>query len=98
MYDIRKIQYNYNTTIIINSKNGIKKSIVIPHGVGNEFKNYENNSKITPSYLPKKNYIVYPSIIDVYKSQKELIEAIKILRDKGVDVPTLILVGESFGQ
>jgi glycosyltransferase involved in cell wall biosynthesis len=80
------------------SKKGFKKTVTIPHGVSNDFRYIGRELEERPSYLPNSNYILYPSIIDVYKAQKELIEAFSILRDRGVDTPILLLVGEIYGK
>jgi glycosyltransferase involved in cell wall biosynthesis len=80
------------------SEKGIKKAVTISHGIGDEFRDLGHGLRDRPSYFPDLNYIVYPSIIDVYKAQKELIEAIAILRDRGVDLPVILLVGEIYGN
>jgi len=80
------------------SKNGIKKAVTIPHGVSDDFRNVISTAELRPSYFPKYNYIVYPSIIDVYKSQKEVVSAVAILRDQGVNMPVLLMVGEVYGS
>jgi len=77
------------------SKKGIKKNIVIPHGVSEDFIHTKSETKLKSLY--KKPYILYPSIIDVYKSQKEVVQAISILRNKNIDVPQLLMVGEIYG-
>jgi len=77
------------------SKRGIKKSVVISHGVSDDFSSSISGTNTTPIF--EEPYILYPSIIDVYKSQKEVIQAISILRDKKIVVPQLLLVGESYG-
>jgi glycosyltransferase involved in cell wall biosynthesis len=80
------------------SKNGIKKAVTIPHGVSDDFRNVGKILKKRPSYFPNQDYIVYPSIIDVYKSQKEVVKAIAILRDQGVIMPMVLFTGEIYGN
>jgi glycosyltransferase involved in cell wall biosynthesis len=80
------------------SKKGIKKAITIPHGVGDDFRNVGKASEARPSYFPKQSYIVYPSIIDVYKSQKEVVKAVAILRNQGIRMPLVLLTGEVYGS
>jgi glycosyltransferase involved in cell wall biosynthesis len=77
------------------SKRGINKDIVIPHGVSDDFIHTPSDAKLKS--LHKNSYILYPSIIDVYKSQKEVVQAISILRNKNIDVPQLLMVGEIYG-
>jgi glycosyltransferase involved in cell wall biosynthesis len=73
----------------------IKKDTIIYHGVGEKF---NCSSVVSPSSKYGTNYIVYPSIIDVYKSQKEVVAAYKILIETvGPQCPPLYLVGEAYG-
>ncbi len=76
----------------------IKESIVVPHGVGDEFRFLPDNVSERPQALPREPYIVYPSIIDVYKSQFEVIQAYSLLHEDGVVLPQLLLVGEVYGK
>jgi glycosyltransferase involved in cell wall biosynthesis len=80
------------------SKKGIKKSVIISHGISKEFLLINKSNLKRPNYLPTESYIVYPSIIDVYKSQKEIVLAISILYNRGIDPPTLLLAGEIYGK
>ena len=77
------------------TKRSIKKHIVIPHGVSKDFINVKSGTKLKSLY--QKPYLLYPSIIDVYKSQKEVVQAISILRKKNIEVPLLLMVGEIYG-
>lgn len=78
------------------SRNGIKSSVVIPHGVSSDFSGTKTGIK--QKIFLEGEYMVYPSIIDVYKSQKEVVQAISILRERNIDVPPLLLVGEIYGK
>jgi len=90
---------NFSKNIIDQAtSNGIKNSIVIPHGVGDDFRVGEHSLSKRPAYLPKTDYIVYPSIVDVYKGQKEIIEAISILKNENFTVPVVLFVGELMGK
>lgn len=74
--------------ILKQTSKGIKKYVVIPHGVSSNFNISEN--KIGS----EESYILYPSTFYVYKSQLEVVEAYKGLLDlrKG-DAPKLYLAG-----
>jgi glycosyltransferase involved in cell wall biosynthesis len=80
------------------SKNGIKNSVTIPHGVSDDFRIARKVLQKRPSYFPQDKYLVYPSIIDVYKSQKELVRGVAILKKKKVSMPVVLLVGEVYGD
>ena len=83
------------SVIVDQCKLPIKKETTIYHGVG---ENFNRSSVVSPSSKYGANYIVYPSIIDVYKSQKE-VAAYKILIEKvGPQCPPLYLVGEAYGR
>jgi len=75
----------------------IKRSIVIPHGVNENFKDV-NQFLEKPDFLPNEPYIVYPSILDSYKSQIEVVEAINILKKQKLKIPLVLFVGETIGQ
>ena len=77
---------------------GINKYVVISHGVGDDFHKAENQREVKIPNLPVgEEFIFYPSIIDVYKSQLEVVDAIALLLKKGVEVPKLVLCGEIYG-
>jgi glycosyltransferase involved in cell wall biosynthesis len=75
----------------------IKSSIVIPHGVSENFKDVGQFLN-RPNFLPSEPYVLYPSIIDTYKSQVEVVTAVSILKTQGVKVPIILFVGEKIGQ
>jgi glycosyltransferase involved in cell wall biosynthesis len=72
------------------------KSVVIPHGLNNLFLNSED-TYVLPEDLEANKFYLYVSILDVYKAQKELIEAWKLLSDGGFDYP-LVLVGPKYNE
>lgn len=78
------------------SRKGIKKSIVIPHGVSQNFHSSSDSVDRPPPF--DTPYILYPSIIDVYKSQKEVVQAVAILRQQNIDLPKVLMVGEIYGE
>ena len=72
------------------------KSIVIPHGLNSLFLNSKEQYAL-PKYLKKNEFYLYVSILDVYKAQKEIIQAWKILSDKNFPYP-LVLVGPKYNK
>ena len=84
------------SVIVDQCKLPIEKETTIYHGVG---ENFNRSSVVSPTSKYGTDYIVYPSIIDVYKSQKEVVAAYKILIEKvGPRCPPLYLVGEALWQ
>ena len=79
------------------SKGKIKQSIIIPHGVDPKFRRDFNNSLATPSWLPSEGYLLYVSILDVYKAQVEVVEAYAILKARRKNLPKLFLIGPEYG-
>ncbi len=69
-----------------------ERSTLIPHGIGDVFRCYPRIDKI--SLLPRK--LLYVSTIDVYKHQWQVVEALAILRQRGLNL-SLDLVGRSYG-
>lgn len=63
---------------------------VIPHGIGEEFRNPPDAQRIFRS--PSK--LLYVSIIDVYKHQGEVVEALKLLVRRGYDLSLDLIGGE----
>lgn len=70
------------------------QDVVIPHGLGEQFR---RNEKVLskPSYLPAE-YVLYVSILNPYKAQLEVIEAWAQLRTTRSTPEKLVLVGEEF--
>ena len=72
------------------------KSIVIPHGLNSLFLNSKEKYTL-PSYLEENKFYLYVSILDVYKAQKEIIEAWSILQKEKFEYP-LVLVGPKYNE
>lgn len=73
-----------------------EKSVVIPHGLNNLFLNSQESYEL-PEYLTENKFYLYVSILDVYKAQKEIIQAWKVLSDEGFEYP-LVLVGPKYNE
>lgn len=73
-----------------------KKSIVIPHGLNEQFLNTQKSYTL-PEPLTENQFYLYVSILDVYKAQKEIIQAWKALSDEGFEYP-LVLVGPKYNE
>jgi len=70
----------------------IKKSIVIPHGVSEEFL-FEKPS-LDYIKLTSCNYILYPSTVDFYKNQIQVVQAYDMLTKVMKRAPKLIFTGK----
>jgi glycosyltransferase involved in cell wall biosynthesis len=66
------------------------KTVVIPHGVNSVFR---NNHEPRPQWVPAGNYILYVSILDVYKAQLEVVRAFALLKARRPTAEKLILAG-----
>jgi glycosyltransferase involved in cell wall biosynthesis len=73
----------------------VNRSIVIPHGVDPRFRRTDP-IPAAPSWLPSEGYLLYVSILDVYKAQVEVVEAYAILKSKGYKIPKLYLIGPEY--
>ena len=73
-----------------------KKSIVIPHGLNSLFLNSKCIYEL-PGNLKENQFYLYVSILDVYKAQKEIIKAWKVLMEGGFRYP-LVLVGPKYND
>ncbi len=73
-----------------------KKSTVIPHGLNSLFLKSKRIYKL-PDNLKENNFYLYVSILDVYKAQKEIIQAWKVLIKDGFRYP-LVLVGPKYNN
>ena len=71
------------------------KTIVIPHGVHAVFR---NNREPRPYWLPAEKYILYVSILDVYKAQLEVVRAFALLKARRPTTEKLILAGPDRSQ
>lgn len=85
---------NYAKTEISKKITTTKAKKIIPHGIDKRFFSKPNELKI--SLLTKKEFkIVYVSIIDMYKHQWNVAEAVAMVRALGIQV-TLDLVGSAY--
>jgi glycosyltransferase involved in cell wall biosynthesis len=71
---------------------GMKKAVVIPHGVGPEFI-ASGTLPPRPSWLPTGNYLLYVSSFDVYKAQLEVVRGFSLLKARRRGSEKLVLVG-----
>jgi glycosyltransferase involved in cell wall biosynthesis len=77
---------NYAKTIISKQVQVTNNNTIIPHGIDS---NYFRNPKVTAvaeiEFSNEKPFrLIYVSIIDVYKHHREVIESIRLLRQKGL--------------
>ena len=78
--------------------NIMKKSCVIPHGLNSKFKKNSFSTNFSlPSEINKNEFYLYVSILDVYKAQKEVVLAWKILDEKNFIYP-LVLAGPKYNE
>jgi glycosyltransferase involved in cell wall biosynthesis len=88
----------YAKSVIEKRSHGkIKKSVIIPHGVNPKFKSDPCNQLTPPSWLPENGYLLYVSILDVYKAQVEVVEAYALLKSRKRNIPKLLLIGPEYG-
>jgi len=85
---------NYASQLIQSNCGHVKKSCVIPHGVNVRF--FAGNSKDIINSMPSKIHCIYVSNTAQYKYQWTVIEAIGLLRNKGLNI-RLDLVGGGSG-
>lgn len=78
--------------LVIGERKG--KSAVIPHGVSAHFRAVQ--ARPTDARLPAE-YVLYVSILTVYKAQVEVIKAWALLRKRRRTPEKLVLVGPEYG-
>lgn len=87
---------DYAKRIIKNQVQITHNNTIIPHGIDS---NYFRNPKVAVSDIEFSNEkpfrIIYVSIIDVYKHHCEVIESIRLLREKGLYI-TIDFVGSYY--
>jgi glycosyltransferase involved in cell wall biosynthesis len=66
------------------------KTIVIPHGINPIFR---ENHQPRPAWLPAGDYVLYVSILDVYKAQLEVVRAFALLKARRPTSEKLVLTG-----
>ncbi|HAM37865.1 MAG TPA: hypothetical protein DCP53_00470 [Elusimicrobia bacterium] len=71
----------------------LKKTVLIPHGINEEFKVSDRTNMIRPNQLPKEDYILYVSLFDVYKNQIEVVQAYNLLKERRKTFEKLVFVG-----
>jgi len=87
----------YSKSIVKNYIQEIdKKSMVIPHGIDSLFLKSKCIYEL-PGNLKENQFYLYVSILDVYKAQKEIIKAWKVLMEGGFEYP-LVLVGPKYND
>lgn len=86
---------NYAANVIQTWSGKLKKHQVIPHGVGNNFKNNTLKSSY-PENKERPIHCLYVSNVTRYKHQWNVAKAIAALREKGHDI-TLQLIGGGQG-
>lgn len=74
----------------------INSSVVIPHGIDPNFRKIDGVALVPPDWLPSDGYLLYVSILDVYKSQVEVVEAYAQLKSRRKILPRLILIGPEY--
>ncbi len=85
---------NYASQLIQKNCGYVKKSSVIPHGVNGRF--FASNAKDIINSADSKIHCIYVSNTAPYKYQWKVIEAISLLRNKGLNIH-LDLVGGGSG-
>jgi glycosyltransferase involved in cell wall biosynthesis len=71
------------------------RGVVIPHGIDSRFR-LTSSELPRPSWLPKSEYFLYVSTLDVYKAQVEVVEAYSIFRRTTQCDTKLVLVGPEY--
>ena len=66
------------------------KTIVIPNGVAGAFR---GERLPRPEWLPKGRYLLYVSILDVYKAQVEVLRAFALLKKRRTTTEKLVFAG-----
>lgn len=84
---------NYAEEVIKKSiKRPLKKTVLIKHGVDMNVTKIQDN--IIKTYDLEDPFIIYPSSIESYKSQIEVVKAYSLTREKlSQDLPNLYLIG-----
>lgn len=91
----------YARSVIEKRSHGkIKKSVIIPHGINPDFRKDALKELPLLEWLPKEGYLLYVSILDIYKSQVEVVQAYGILKAqlklRQKNLPKLVLVGPEY--
>lgn len=73
----------------------LKQGVTIYHGLGDHFKISENNAPPRPSWLPREDYLLYVSKLEVYKNQVEVVKGYHLLKQRRKTPEKLLLVGDN---
>ncbi len=78
---------------VIESRAGglLRDTITIPHGINEHFK--VTGPLPRPTWLPREDYFLYVSILDVYKGQLEIVRGYHLLKQRRQTREKLILAG-----
>ena len=71
----------------------LNETVVIPHGLHKRFKTARISNMKRPEWLPRGEYILYVSILDVYKNQIEVVQGYYKVKQQRPTSEKLILVG-----
>jgi glycosyltransferase involved in cell wall biosynthesis len=87
----------YARTIVQGVTGKLKgQTCIVPHGLNPRFSNAPKNQQEITAYSDEQPYkVVYVSIIDQYKHQWHVVEAVSILRKKGIPI-VLDLIGPAY--
>ncbi len=75
---------------------GHGRSLLIPHGVSDAF--FGDDAPPTPDPRWPDGYVLYVSVLDVYKAQLEVVEAWAELRKRRETPEKLVLAGAEYGD
>lgn len=90
---------NYAKGVIENQvKQPLKRTVVIPHGISEQFRVLDEDSVKRPKWLPNSEYLLYVSHFDVYKSQVEVVQAFALLKKRRSVKEKLLLVGPFYSE
>jgi glycosyltransferase involved in cell wall biosynthesis len=71
-------------------------SVVIPHGLDDVFRTATREEVQHGKSLPQRDYLLYVSVIDVFKAQIEVVQAYHLLCQKRETKEKLLLVGPEY--
>ncbi len=86
---------NYAKNVILKNIRNFEGCAVIPHGIGDEFRNLVHTQ--SEEFTNKEIRCIYVSNVAMYKHQWMVVRAIKQLRDRGYEA-SLLLVGGGAGR
>ncbi|VFR64491.1 Glycosyl transferase, group 1 [plant metagenome] len=79
---------------VIQSLGPIKRAIVVPHGIGADFRTAGGQALPRPDWLPDGRYMLYVSRFDTYKHHREVVAAYARLPEELRAAVGMVLVGE----